>query len=168
MWLVRRSSIRAGQRLQDPNFLASHFRALRWTGHAAQAADNGVQLTGGGVRVTRYLVYQHVGSRTRTAAYNTALYGVPVDEAALTTDDTNALPDLTRRRYTRREVLDGVYERGGAAEGLAPALVWMRRAHVHEALMQGTVEVSLVDGGTRTFNVHRNNGVAYDRAQRNP
>jgi membrane-bound lytic murein transglycosylase len=104
------------------------------------------------------------GCAQRTEACDTPLYGVPVDEAHLSRAEGDAiLPTLIRARYTRQQVLDGVFEPGGEAAGQAAPLVWLARPHVHEALMQGTIEVTLPDGSRRTFNVDRVNGRPYRR-----
>ena len=166
--IAREDTGRPSQRLEDPAFLTAHFRAYRWTGDAESAGENNVALHAGQVRITKYLVYQHHGSAVPTEVYNTGLYGIPHEEAALDLETADALSDSLRHKYTRKQVLDGVYGPTGEAAGQAPALVWMRRADIHEALMQGTVELSMQDGSTRTFNVHRNNGVSYVRGERNP
>ena len=159
---------RPGQRLEDPDFLSAHFRVLKWAGDAEQARSNGVTVSGGRVRITKYLVYQHFGSAVATEVHNTGLYGIPTEEAQLSLEQADAQPNLLRHAYTRKQVLDGVFGPGGQSEGLAPALVWMRRQDIHEALMQGTVELTLAAGITRTFNVHRSNGIPYVHGERNP
>lgn len=166
--IAREDAHRPGSRLQDPDFLARHFTVLHWSGDADSAGEHGIVVRDGQVRLTRYLVYQHQGSPVRTAVYDTPLHAIPTDEATLTLDEAEGQPDLLRHRYTRRQVLDGVFLDGGEAAGQAPVLAWMRRADIHEALMQGTVELSLTDGTVRTFNVHRSNNIPYQRAVRNP
>jgi hypothetical protein len=159
---------RPGQRLEDADFLSTHFRVLKWSGDREQARANGVAVSGGRVRITKYLVYQHFGSAQPTATHNTGLYGIPAEEEGLSLEQADAQPDLLRHHYTRSQVLDGVFGTGGVSAGLAPALVWMRRQDIHEALMQGTVELTLAGGITRTFNVHRSNGIPYVHGERNP
>ena len=68
---------------------------------------------------------------------------------------------LIRSLLTRKQVLDGAFEDGGRHEGAAEPLVYMSRQHVHEALLQGTVQVALPDGTRSTFSVHRNNGRSF-------
>ena len=46
---------------------------------------------------------------------------------------------------------------------LAKPLVWLSEQALHDVLLQGTGVLN-VDGVTRYFNVHRNNGIAYDYA----
>lgn len=148
------------ERLTDPAWWDSNFRFIAWKGDPRSAAARNIALSDEQIRLTRYLVYSVPGSKSRTAAHPSALYGVPHDEAHLSEADAAKTKDLRRYRYTRREVLDGAYERGPDA-GLAPPLVWLTREHVHEALMQGTVAVRYPDGTRKSYGVHRNNGVAW-------
>ena len=159
---------RPGQRLEDPEFLAEHFTAYRWRSDVHMASGNGVRLQPEQVRITKYLVYQHLGRTRRDATYNTPLMAVPHDEDGLTVDEADAVGTLNRHTFTRKQVLDGAYLTGGAAEGQAEVLAWMRRQDVHEALMQGTVELTFPTGTTRTFNVHRSNGIPYEHGVRDP
>lgn len=135
-------------RLADPAFLADRLAAAPWIpddGHAE------------GIRLTRYVVWQVDGARSRGGPFDTALYAVPADDDG---------PDPVRLRLSRQEVLAGAFEPGGPYAGLAEPVVWLREADVHQAMLQGSVEVRLAEGGTALFNVHRNNGVPYDRSER--
>jgi membrane-bound lytic murein transglycosylase len=144
------------QRLQDPLFLAENFRYLLWT-----PVDTTTRATAPGLRLTKYLVPQVEGRATRRGAFDTALYGVPFDEAFLDEAQAETRKDsLDRFRYTRDAVLDGVYANGIAA-GRAPALVWLRRVDALDAMMQGTIEVGLPGGEHQLYNVTRNNGIPY-------
>ncbi len=140
------------QRLLDPQWLLTTFEVLRWAPDTAAAAARKVSLTGSQIRLTKYLVYQVEGSLERSEVFDTALYADPGDEQ--------------RARWTRPEVYAGVFDVGGTATGAAVPLVWLSREGVNQALMQGTIEVRLPNGGTHLFNVHRNNGRAYDPGQR--
>lgn len=140
-------------RLTDPNFLAENFRLIRWSPDTIGARTRGHSLPAGQLRMTRYLVYQLTGSPIRTETYRHPLYAVPSDEC--------------RTRYTRMEVINGIYDdnpHGCTAE----PLVWMTRRGVFEAMMQGTVEVTLPDGEARLFNVARPNEMPYDPSIRSP
>ena len=140
------------QRLQDPAFLAEHFRVIHWTPDAPQGETR--------IRLTRYVIWQVEGTPTRDDAHAYALYAVPDDEQGLTEAEATGR-DLDRFRYTRQQVLAGVYEPGGAAAGRAKPLVWLSRAQVHEALMQGTIEVRHPNGSTHLYNVARPNAWPY-------
>ncbi len=141
------------QRLQDPVFLAEHFEVLRWTPDLAGAAARDLQPPPDRIRMTRYLVYQVEGRATAEAPYLHALYGP-------TTGDPTA--------WTRQQIMAGVFEPGGEAEGAAPPLVYLTDEGVYQALMQGTVEVALPGSAPRLFNVDVHNGHAYVPTQRDP
>lgn len=156
----------ARQRLQDPAFLAEHFRYIQWKADAAAAAKAKLDLSDGRLRITKYVVWQQEGRLAQEAGFPNALYALPEDEAGLSVEEAEARPDLLRKRFTRAEVLGGVYEAGGAAEGRATPLVWLSREGVLEAMMQGTVAVTLPDGRAHLYNVDRANGMPYLRGTR--
>lgn len=143
------------QRLQDPAWLREQFEVWAWRPDREAAAARKVSLPDDRIRLTHYVVYQVAGSPVRTETYDTALYALPHDEQA-------GGEPLLRRKYTRMDVYAGVYEAGGEAAGLATPLVWLTRDGANQALMQGSVDVRLPDGTTRTYNVHENNGLPYD------
>ena len=144
---------KATQRLQDPTFLAEHFEVLRWIPDQAGAAARGLTPPSDRIRMTRYLVYQVEGRATPEAPYVHALYGPPAGEPTA---------------WTRQQVMAGVFEPGGEAEGDAAPLVYLTAEGVYQALMQGTVEVALPGVAPRLFNVDVHNGHAYVPTQRDP
>jgi MltA specific insert domain len=150
---------RRRQRLQDPRWVGRHFEVYRWSSDVEAARARQVELSSDEIRLTSYLVYQAPGSATRTPQFDTALYAVPTDEAS-------GGPAGLRLQYDRPAVFAGVYEPGGAAAGLAEPLVWLTRRDVHRALMQGSIEVHHDDGRVQVYNVHQNNGIPYDPAQK--
>ncbi|MFM2162547.1 MAG: hypothetical protein RLZZ383_2059 [Pseudomonadota bacterium] len=129
----------------DPAWVARTFDAARWTGDRAGSE--------GRVRLTKYLAYERDGAPSRTPERPIALYAAPADDAL-------------RLRYTRQDVVGGVYERGGASEGAAAPIAWVREDDLYRALLQGTIVLRYPDGSRHTFNVDVNNGIPYDRAQR--
>ncbi|MFT4975091.1 MAG: hypothetical protein ACI8S6_000978 [Myxococcota bacterium] len=153
------------EQLSDPGFWSREFTMYAWRPDLDAARERGLSLASDQIRVTRYLVYQLPGSSERTSAFPHALYAVPRDEAGLSIDEAEArAAELTRFRHTRPAVIGGVFEAGGDEEGGAEALVWLTRKGVYEAMMQGTIEVTLPDGQRRLYNVDRSNGMAYDPA----
>lgn len=157
----------APERLSDPAFWSREFTMYAWRPDRQGAQERGLALPADQIRVTRYLVYQLPGSLERTEAHRYALYRYPSDEAGLSQEAAEARSgELTRFRHTRADVIGGVFEPGGAAEGAAEPLVWLTREGVYEAMMQGTVEVILPDGQRRLYNVDRSNGMPYDPAIR--
>ena len=144
-------------RLQDPVFIQAHFDYYAWRASAWGASDDHL-------RLTRYLVYQVQGAMVKDAVYTTALYTVPDDEVGLSESEAEAKKEsLLRYKYSRPQVLAGVFEPGGAAAGRAWPLVYLTRADALQAQLQGTVEVRLSSGSSQLFNVHRPNGFAYEK-----
>jgi len=145
-------------RLEDPRFVGEHFRVFRWSpyGSGEGAARE--------IRITKYAVFTIPGSLKRDSVYRYALYGLPGDERGMSLEEAEGRRrDLSRFRYTKQQVLAGVYDKGGAEP-----LAWVTRKGLEEALMEGTVCVRLANGGARYFNVDRNNGMPYDPRIRDP
>jgi hypothetical protein len=134
-------------RLQDSNFINSNFRVIRWTAYNKQNPQK-KQL-----RMTKYAVFTHPGSHTKTAKFNTPIYSLK------TTSNT----DKFYTRYTKQDVLSGIYEPGGKEYGKVKPLAYLTRAGLEEALMQGTILINFTDGTKAFFNVDRNNGMSYIR-----
>jgi hypothetical protein len=155
-WVVRTAATDPA-RLRDPAALARCLTPYRWTPDAGRQQ----------VRLTRYLVYDVPGSPVASEARGFALWATPNDEAGLTPAEALARKDtLLRYRYTRQDVAAGVYKAGGASAGAADPLVWLTHAQHEQALLQGTISVTLPDGTRHLYNVDRNNGMPYDRALR--
>ena len=152
------------QRLQDPRWIAAHFQALQWIPDRQAAEGRGIPLTNDEIRLTKYVVYSVAGSRERTDEYNTALYAIPADELA--EEEPPSSVDLIRMQLTRMDVYNGAFDEGGRFEGQAAPLVWLTRDGSNQALLQGTIEVTFEDGVRELFNVHRNNGLAWQPNQR--
>ncbi|MFM7368083.1 MAG: hypothetical protein ACKO2Z_09830, partial [Sphaerospermopsis kisseleviana] len=66
-------------------------------------------------------------------------------------------------KYTKQEVLSGIYEPGGKEYGKVEHLAYLTREGLEEALMQGTILINFTDGTKAFFNVDRNNGISYVR-----
>lgn len=134
-------------RLQNPNFINQNFRVIKWT---AYNPENQAQKQ---LRITKYAVFTHPGSKKRTATFNTPIYSLKDDKIA----------DKFYTRYTKQEVLSGIYEPGGKEYGKVEPLAYLTRNGLEEALMQGTILVNFTDGTRAFFNVDRNNGMSYIR-----
>ena len=134
-------------RLQDPNFINSNFRVIRWS------AYNPKQPQRKDLRITKYAVFVHPGSRKKTAKFNVPLYNL--QDVPLT--------DKFYTKYTKQDVLSGIYEPGGKEFGKVKPIVYMTREGLEEALMQGTILVDLGGGSSAYFNVDRSNEIPYVR-----
>ncbi|MFH0801657.1 MAG: hypothetical protein V2A78_04645 [bacterium] len=155
-------------RLASPSFLNENFSLVRFYGERDEAQKYGVRISPGKVRITKYAVFKVPGSTLKTARFSCALYGLPDDEAGLSAAEAEKIRDfLTRFRYTKQEVLSGVYEDGRSPVKARP-LVWLTRDGLEEALMEGTVYVLLPGRAIRIFNVDRNNGIPYAREIKKP
>ena len=147
------------QRLQDPGWIADNFQGLKWVPDREAARGRDIELVEDEIRLTKYVVYSLEGSRRRTRRFNTALYGLPLDEA-------DGQPGI-RLKLTRMDVYAGAFERGGTYAGMAPPLVWLTRDGANQALLQGTIDVRIGDNASQLYNVFQNNGRAWDPKQRN-
>lgn len=134
-------------RLQNPNFINRHFRVIRWN---AYKPDNPNQKQ---LRITKYAVFTHPGTRKKTSTYNTPIYSLK----------DNTATDKFYTRYTKQDVLSGIYEPGGKEYGKVAPLAYLTRNGLEEALMQGTILINFLDGSKGFFNVDRNNGMSYIR-----
>ncbi len=162
-------------RLTDPNFIAEHFELLRWSPdqqRASQLSDDKPllqRLPSDRLLLTKYYVRLTNGQPQQTSETPHALYGLPFDEAHLSLDEADAKRDhITRYRYGKQTIVANESSKDQAAHmrNLAPPLIWLSRDDLEGALLQGTAVVNEPSGDRRYFNVHRNNGIAYDRTQR--
>lgn len=166
---IWREDQRSGQsRLSDPAFIEREFELLRWHPDRRRAAELSSgkplleRLPEDRLLLTKYYVRLAEGSSVHAAETPHALHGLPYDEAHLSLEDADARANqLTRYRYGKQAILTGILEQ----QRLAPVLVWLSRADLEGALLQGTAVVEMAQQ-RRYFNVHRNNGIAYDRTQR--
>ncbi len=153
-----------GQRILDPQWLEENFELLRWSADTRGAQAHNVKMIDKRLRITKYVVFSSPGSAVKTHKFNTALYALPPDEENLSAEAAEAKKDsLIRYRYTKQDVVKGKLD----ALGVQP-LVWLPRQGLEDALMQGSLMVNMPDGRQRMFNVHRNNGIAYNRKLKNP
>ncbi|OSO97177.1 hypothetical protein B7O87_01540 [Cylindrospermopsis raciborskii CENA303] len=134
-------------RLQDPNFINANFRVIKWKAYNPDKPEQ-KQL-----RITKYAVFTHPGSHTKTNTYNIPIYSLK----------DNSATDKFYTKYTKQDVLSGIYEPGGKEFGKVETLAYLTRQGLEEALMQGTILINFTDGSKGFFNVDRNNGISYIR-----
>lgn len=134
-------------RLQDPQFINDNFRVIKWSAYNPKKPKQKK------LRITKYAVFTHTGSRTKTSKYNVALYSLK----------DNLANDKFYTKYTKQDVLSGIYEPGGKEFGKVQPLAYLTRTGLEAALMQGTILIKFTDGSQAFFNVDRNNGISYVR-----
>ncbi|MEH1795337.1 hypothetical protein [Nostoc sp.] len=134
-------------RLQDPNFINTNFRVIKWSAYNPKNKQQ-KQL-----RITKYAVFTHPGSRKKTSTFNTPIYSLK----------ENADNDKFYTKYTKQDVLSGIYEPGAREFGKVTSLAYLTRNGLEEAIMEGTILINFTDGYKAFFNVDRNNGMAYIR-----
>ncbi|ACC80977.1 hypothetical protein [Nostoc punctiforme] len=134
-------------RLQDPNFINTNFRVIKWSPYNPKNKQQ-KQL-----RITKYAVFTHPGSREKTSTFNTPIYSLK----------DNANNDKFYTKYTKQDVLSGIYEPGGKEFGKVTSLAYLTRNGLEEAIMEGTILINFKDGYKAFFNVDRNNGMSYIR-----
>ncbi|MFH7027508.1 MAG: hypothetical protein ACHBN1_19440 [Heteroscytonema crispum UTEX LB 1556] len=132
-------------RLQDSNFINQNFRVIKWSAHNPKISKQ-KQL-----RMTKYAVFTHPGSHTKTSTYNIPIYSLKDNFGA----------DKFYTKYTKQDVLSGIYEPGGKEFGKVEPLAYMTRNGLEDALMQGTILINFTDGSQAFFNVDRNNEMPY-------
>jgi len=136
-------------RILDPKFIAKQFNFIAWTADSQTAQNNNVTLPkNGALRLTNYAVFVITGSKTKTKQYNCALYEIR----------DHSLP----KKISKQNVLAGVLEQPKYQKKVRP-LAWVSRDGLEEALMQGTVLVKFDDSSYKIFNVHLNNGIAFEK-----
>lgn len=157
-------------RLNDAEFLKQHFEFILWQPDKAKANQVAKQSTNeiktrllkgipeDSLLLTKYYTKLLTGSESKTAYFSQALYKLPHDEQGLSLEQAeDKKTQLTRFKYTRQQIIQGALLK----HNLAKPLIWVSEEALHDVLLQGT-GVLKVNGETRYFNVHRNNGIAYD------
>ena len=157
-------------RLAQTDFLKKHFEFYRWqpdkktANTIAKASKNVVKtrllnnIPADEIFLTKYYTKLLDGSTKQTDKYTQALYSLPIDEQNLSLEQAEKKSaELTRYKYTRQQVIEGELLKNK----LAKPLIWLTEEALHDVLLQGTGVLN-VDGKIRYFNVHRNNGIAYD------
>lgn len=134
-------------RLQNADFINKNFRVIRWT------ANNPKKPAQKQVRLTKYAVFTHPGSRKKTSAHNIPIYSLK-DELA---------SDKFYTKYTKQDVLSGIYEPGGKEYGKVEPLAYLSRQGLEEALMEGTILINFTDGTSGYFNVDRSNEIPFKK-----
>ncbi len=163
IWSIENDKKRKrGFRILDPKFLNKNFKFIKWSGDTKAAYKNNVKipenfwnwgiLDKGKIRLTKYAIFTFNGSYKKTAKYCCPLYKI--------IDKNFAKKD--RFRYTKQDVLNGVLQKPQNRKKVKP-LVWLTRAGMEDAIMQGTVLVRMPNKKELLFNVDKSNGIAYNK-----
>ncbi|WP_218156538.1 hypothetical protein [Pseudoalteromonas denitrificans] len=152
-------------RLLDAGFITKHFDFIRWqpdVKHAKKLSKNKnllINLPSDKILMTKYYIHEAKAKKVKSEQYTHALYALPKDESDLSLEQAQLEhASLTRFKYTKQEILKGVID----SNKLAEPLIFLSREDLESSLLQGTV-VADINGDKKVFNVHRNNGIAYDR-----
>ena len=152
-------------RLADPAFISQHFEMYRWRPDKQQSATFAAKkpllqnIPADKILLTKYYIKLAQGSPVKTPQTPHALYEIPHDEQGLTLEQAELKKhQLIRFRYTKQQVLTGILDKNQWAK----PLIWLSREGLEDTLMQGTVKID-ANGSSRFFNVHRNNGIGYQR-----
>lgn len=169
------SDVRAGRksRLHDIKFINQNFEFIRWKArqsqiqkHIAKSQNPKQQnllskIPQDKILLTKYYTKLVKGSIQPSAKFTQALYALPYDEKGLSLKQAEQQKTLlTRYRYTRQQVMEGVLLKNQ----LAKPLIWVSPDSLHDILMQGTAILKL-NGKRHFLNVHRNNDIQYDYTQ---
>jgi len=154
-------------RLHNIDFINQHFDQVRWRPDQAQSVKFSHKkpllenMPADKLLLTKYYIKKATGSLTKSNKTPHALYQVPYDEESLTLEQADEKKvTITRYKYTKQQVLTGVLDK----QHLAKPMIWLSRDDLEDTLMQGTVMIEGEDGKPLSFyNVHRNNGIGYDR-----
>jgi len=151
-------------RLNDLEFIKQNFKFINWqpdTDHAKELSKNKnllINLPKDKILMTKYYIHQAKAQARKSQDYPQALYKLPYDETELSLDQASKVSNLTRFKYTKQEILKGALDLPKQAD----PLIFLSRKDLESSLMQGTVVADL-NGEKKVFNVHRNNGIGYDR-----
>jgi hypothetical protein len=173
------TKLKQTSRLANQEFLLQHFDFLRWfpdketANNIADKSKNTIKkrllnnIPQQKILLTKYYTKLLEGSVVKTTKYNQALYALPYDEQQLTLEQAELKKNqLTRYQYTRQQVIAGALLKNKENKLLAKPLIWLTESALHDVLLQGTGVFFVDDKDTgdkvRYFNVHRNNGIAYN------
>ena len=146
----------APEKMSDMQFLEEHFIFHRWY----VKSEHGHQLHGhygppDYIRTTSYLITQISGSLVRKSKYVVPLYSVPTDEKKLAPlDIKNKKTELLRFKYTRQEIIDGVFDKNPEVTLLG----WVTLEDYKEIVKQGSAIIVFKRGLKKLCSLAKNNG----------
>ena len=139
------------EELTNPNFLENNFTFIKWNGDEKEAKKRKVNIDTNTIRLTHYAVFSCKGSYEKSEECPCALYHITKKE-------------VKAPKYTKQEVLLGAVNEH---KDIKP-MVWVPRQGLEDALLQGSIVVTIQNREEKLFNVDKNNGIPYDQANKNP
>lgn len=150
-------------RMNNPDFIRKHFDFIRWNPDLTRARQLSANkpllrhLPKNQILMTKYFVHLAKANLKKSNITPFPLYALPKDEQGLSIEEANSKPYLTRFKHGKQAILKG------ALVHKVPELAYLSREDLEMSLLQGTVVADFGTLGKKTFNVHRNNNIAYDR-----
>lgn len=139
-------------RVQDPNFLKENLGFIAWSPDVDAAAAAGYnEVCGKKIRLTSYVIYKALGSYEKSPDFPCALYRL--------------VSEKKRINLTKQEILAN--DLSTQCPGQVEPLVWVARETLEEAMLQGTVILSMPDKKERAFTVNISNGRKFDHKVKN-
>ena len=138
---------KSAYRVADPEFLKNNFNFIKWTGDETAAKENkvvipvwpdGGKLKDGRIKITSYAVFSVDGDYSKSEEHSVPICGL----------------SRLKRHGKAKGAPRIVHDLAGKKNSIHP-LVWLTKKAADDALMQGSVIVSMPDGLQRTFNVHK-------------
>jgi hypothetical protein len=150
--------------LNNPQFVKDNFDFIRWYPDIVKAKTLAAHKTllqnlpQDRILMTKYYVHLAKVSVQKNPQMPYPLYGLPQDEQGLTVEEADTHPNLTRFKYGKQAILHG-----SLTNHAVPILAYVSRDDLESALLQGTLVANFGKSlGTKIFNVHRSNNIAYD------
>lgn len=141
-------------RIQDTSFLLDNFGFIQWNSDhaAARLAGHGDSVPANKIRLTSYVMYKSRGSYNKTASYAYPLYKI---------SNTR-----NRIRLTKQEILAGGLA-GKKYDKLVSPIVWVSKSVLEQAMLQGTIFLTMPDNKKRAFTVTVSNGYRFNHREKN-
>lgn len=136
-------------------FLSKNFDFYRIYGNQSHAKINKIELPFGKVRVTKYSIFEFEVSSRYSSRNNMEIYAAPEWV------NPNTGNSQYRIRYTKEDVFNGVYRKGGVAEGKAKPLAYTNKSNVELVMLQGSFVGCFEDGSRKIFGVAGTNEAPY-------
>lgn len=141
-------------RILDPHFLTQNLGFISWRPDPQEAQRFGHHgVTNKKIRLTSYVIYRAAGSYEKTPQHSYALYRLLNEKKTIS--------------LSKQELLGGALEGNQDIVAKIQPLAWVSRETLEEAMLQGTVLLSMPDGKERAFTVNISNGHKFERGVRN-